>query len=115
MFKWWKAIFKKKNKCNDCKECTCHYKCETCVYWKSEEANNAPPAEEFSKLFAIFPGQYRMCDVHKEYTHKIHSCALYKEEYFEAKPDSIQSKEIEINQEFVIDRSNKNDVRIEKK
>lgn len=111
MFQWLKGIFKKRKKNNCCEVEIKRVTCETCVWWKAEEENNAPPAEKFSKLF---DKNYRMCDVYKEYTHKIHTCALYKEEKFEAQHDSIQTEEIDLNYEISVEESEKNDTRRER-
>lgn len=114
MLNWLKQIFKKK-KNNCCKIEIKRNTCESCVFWKSEEENNVPPAELFSKLFAKYPGEYRFCDIHKQYTHKIHSCDSFLEEKFEAQPNSTKTEEYEINHEFVVDGSNHNDINGEKK
>ena len=74
--------------------------CSTCVYWKSEEESNVP--HKLNK-------KLRYCSIYETYTKPNHSCALYIEEKFEAKPDSIQTKEYDLNYELSIDGSHSND------
>lgn len=114
MFNWLKgflSIFqKKKNNC--CEVEIRENTCETCVWWKAEEENNAPPAHEIDSRF---DENYRFCDIHKNYSHKIHGCFSYVEERFEATDESIQTEEYELNTELSVEESESNDTRREKK
>lgn len=115
MLLWLKSLFKKKD--NNCCDVKLTFKdtCETCVWWKAEEENNMPNAEIASKLFAAYPGEYKFCDIQKDYTHRIHSCRHYVEERFEATADSVQTEEFELNHDLSIERSQSNDINGEKK
>lgn len=118
MLKWWKAfksIFKKEKKNNCCEVKIKENICENCVWWRAEAENNMPNAEDASKLFAAYPGDYKYCDIQKQYTHRIHSCNHYLEERFEATDESIQTEEYEIKHELSIEESESNDIRGEKK
>ena len=103
MFKWLRAIFKKKNKAtgallNELKGNTC----ETCVWWAAEEENNLA-------LLHTPKNGNRYCDVYKTFTGPKHTCHSYKEERYEATVESIQTEEIEINHDLELEGSQLND------
>ncbi len=60
--------------------------CQGCVWYKAEEENNMP-----------MKNHVRFCDLQKDYRASHDFCYGYIEEKFEAKPDSIQSPELDLN------------------
>lgn len=90
MIGWLKKLFLKN------KPLPLYYTCDKCVYWKSEEENNIIPHWNNNKK--------RYCDVYKYHTKYNHTCALYTEEKFEAKEDSIQTPELSLDIDTTVER-----------